>query len=296
MSKWPDSNYTDNPSHLEHTTDALNVINKFHNAPYIVFVEGQDDVPFWRVIFKKAGFGDCYIDDVDGIEELKKLIWKIINEDARLIVACDCHHSPFIDDWPKHNRIVTTYGYSIENTMYCPRAVNRVINNYCRDSTDRSHSILKWLNEFSESFKQIIIFDIANAKYKKSVKVILDNCSRFLKSSRSHVIKQEEVLSHIQTIAGQFSDEEFAECTKLVEIDGREARYLIRGYFLTHGVINFIKNAAREAKRNNFTLPLSSLYALTIDGCDMCTIDCFEYGIVKERIQSAINSILQSHK
>jgi hypothetical protein len=131
-----------------YATDALNVLDKFHQAAFVIYVEGSDDIVFWSTLFNKAGEADFYIDYAGGIEELKKIMAQIINEDARVIVACDSHYSFLLGTSYIHDRIIRTLGHSIENTMYCPNILNQAINKLCRTLEDRKDAIHKWINEF----------------------------------------------------------------------------------------------------------------------------------------------------
>lgn len=38
---------------LDYSLEALNLLNAFHQVDKVVYVEGQDDVPFWEFLFKK---------------------------------------------------------------------------------------------------------------------------------------------------------------------------------------------------------------------------------------------------
>lgn len=113
-------------------TSALDVLDKFHESNFIIFVEGDEDVIFWSSLFDKAGIHNYHIDSADGIKELKKIMSQILNENARVIVACDSDYSILLNTLPNHKRIISTYGYSIENTMYCPKIINSVINKLSR--------------------------------------------------------------------------------------------------------------------------------------------------------------------
>ena len=275
------------------STEALNVLHEYYDVDLVVFVEGKDDIPFWFDFFKSDSV-KFYLLEANGIEELNKIMLQIFYEEARVIVACDSHHSPILHNEPEHVRIVRTYGYSIENTMYCPRTISAIISKHCRDVRDRSKIVLKWMNEFTDGSKILLIYDVANHKYGKSLKVFGDNCCPFLKSNHSHELSTNKILAYCDRIKDSFEDEELAQSETLINIDEREPRYLVKGDFLTHGVLNIIKNVTRKntSKSRGLTIPLESLYALTVDSCHKCTNEvCIEKEAVKERVEQAVSSI-----
>lgn len=49
---------------LDYSLEALNLLNAFHQVDKVVYVEGQDDVPFWEFLFKKFTNLNIYIEDV----------------------------------------------------------------------------------------------------------------------------------------------------------------------------------------------------------------------------------------
>jgi hypothetical protein len=68
---------------------------------------------FWTHLFELAEV-DAHIEDVGGNEEIAKKIKEILDNNASFIVACDSDHSDFTKPIT-HDRVIKTYGYSIEN-------------------------------------------------------------------------------------------------------------------------------------------------------------------------------------
>jgi hypothetical protein len=272
-------------------TDALNVLDKFHQANFVIYVEGGDDICFWSTLLDKAGITDFYIDYAGGIEELEKLMWQIINEDARVIVACDSHYSFVLGAPNVHNRIIRTFGYSIENTMYCPNIINHVIDKLSRTKEERQVIISHWMGEFCNNAKTLLIYDLANEKYSKSIEVMGNKCSRFLLSPTSTKLDDNKVTAHIDGIKMYFKLEELTDCEKLIDDCGKELKYIIKGCFITNGVINLVKKTVKICRGSNPVIPLDNFYALVSDGCKICTSKCEDFDTVKKHIQNAIASV-----
>jgi hypothetical protein len=284
--------YIADTQELQYSADALNVLDKFHGANFIVYVEGKDDIVFWSALFDKAGINGHYVTDAGGISELEKIMTKIVDEDARVIAACDSDYSMLLNNRPHHQRIVVTYGHSIENTMYCPYSIDLVIKKLSRTLYDQIDSFNLWLDQFCLDSRTLVIFDIARVRFSKSIKVISGQCSRFLKNSRSHQLDQNKISLYIGTIAVNFQQTELDYCQNLLDNSNIHIKFIIPGHFLTHGVINFIKR--RVANLTTFKPPTLSpdlLYALTSDYCKTCTIDCEHFKVIRESIIESVNSL-----
>ncbi len=275
---------------LQYSAQALNVLSLFYGVRYVVFVEGDDDVPFWGSLFAKAGETDLEIAPVGGAKELDNRISTIVEEDARIVVGRDCDYSPFTSSRSSHPRVLYTYGYAMENTMYCPCAVNRATKKACRDRRDRLALIEAFFNEFCRRSEDLLVFDLANARFGKGVKVIGNNCCRFLTGRRSTVLSLTKISAHLQAIMSKFTDNELSESRQLCRKDRRTLRHKIKGHFLTHAVLNFVRRELRQARRKD-TFPLEALYQSLVDACAVCAQDCSEWDATKEAIDQAVRSL-----
>ncbi len=272
-------------------TSALNVLDKFHESNFIIFVEGDEDVMFWSSLFDKAGIQNYYIESAGGINELKKIMSQILNENARVIVACDSDYSILLNTLPNHKRIISTYGHSIENTMYCPNIINSVIDKLSHRIQDRVQFISDWIDSFCKVAKVLVVYDIAREKYNKPIVVCGNNCSRFLTSPRSSLLDENIISNYISSIIHFFNNHEIEDCEQLLASCCLDIRHVIRGHFLTNGVINIVKNATKRSLGKAPTIPLSTLYALTSEGCKSCDNYCPEFAIIEQRINNAVSSL-----
>ena len=255
-----------------YSTEALNVLYQFHDCDVIIFVEGDDDVLFWNVISAKAGIIRYRIEVSGGKNELNKKIEKVVNENAQIIIACDSDHSPFCENTFEHKQIVKTYGYSIENSMYCPKFIAEIIKKLSRKIIGSDPPSEKRMNQFVDDAKKLLIYDIANHRYQKGISVFGDNCSIFLKSNRSTALSIKKIETFIESIKTNFRKTELLRCEELVNKDSRELRCLIKGHFLTNVVINIIKERVSEiiGHRKSGLFTTEHLYTSSIDYCNNC--------------------------
>jgi hypothetical protein len=225
---------------LEYSIDALNAKGLFYNKELTVYVEGKEDILFWKYLFDLAEVS-AYIEDVGGDKEIEKYIENILNDDASFTVACDSDHKPFMENHQIHPRIITTYGYSIENSMYNVSVINDMVCKIGRISIDLKEAIEIWAIQFTNDVFDLLKYDIANHKFNKGISILGENCIRFLVSPTSHLISKNKVNEFLKSVEGAFTKKEIAEVEQLISESKKEHWFLIKGHFLTHATINIVR-------------------------------------------------------
>lgn len=250
---------------LEYSIDALDAKSLFYNKEFTVYVEGKDDILFWKYLFELADV-NAYIEEVGGDKEIDKYIEKILNEKAMFIVACDNDHKPFMDESIVHPNIITTYGYSIENSMYNAFVINDIICKLSRNSVDVKEYIEDWANKFTDDVFELLKYDIANHKYNKGISILGDNCSRFLISENSHLVNQERVQFFLNQVKDTFTEKELSEVEELISESKKANWFLIKGHFLTKATVNIIKYFVKEISGiSTGSISSDMIYSLTIN-------------------------------
>nr|WP_320022341.1 DUF4435 domain-containing protein [uncultured Draconibacterium sp.] len=249
---------------LEYSVDALEAKSLFYNKSISVYVEGKDDVLFWQYLFNIAEIS-AHIEEVGGDSEIEKYIVEILDNNAGFVVAYDNDHNEFMDNSVEHPRLIRTYGYSIENSMYNFKQIENVVSKLCRESVDVMSIIEEWAEEFTNNVYDLLRYDIANHKFKKGIQVFGDNCVRFLTSNSSHKISSEKVNKFIEKISDKFSEEEMLKVDYLLSVSKKEFWFLIKGHFLTNATMNLIKSLVRKMSGGSCAISLDMIYALTID-------------------------------
>lgn len=250
---------------LEYSLEALEIKGLFYNKKITVYVEGKDDPLFWDNLFNIAEI-EAHIEDVGGSLELDKYIAKIIDSNAEFYVATDNDHNDFLENIATHPKVIRTYGYSIENSMYHSyNEIENTISKFCRKKVDISTDYNKWLEDFSTSVRDLIILDIANHKYQKGISVFGDNCYKFLKGQKSFEICDLKTEKFIESIKPSFSTQEIETVENLVNQTEKDLWFHIKGHFITHAIINLIKKLVRKNSGQNISLTTDFLYTLTIE-------------------------------
>lgn len=276
-----------------HSTEALNVISKFYMSDLMVYVEGDDDVLFWNYYFRKYGENLKFkVEKTGSCNDLKPYTQKILEEDARIIVALDRDYNWFLPNIKTHTRILYTYGYSIENTLFCSSSINIMISNLYKYLINFELDIKLWQAEFGDSFFELLKYDIANYVYEKGMSVLGDTCCRFLDENQNWRVDTQKVNNYIDEIKDNFSIDEIANIEKLLNISTFSKWFIIKGHFLEHGVINFVSGYVSEKinkKRKKINTDL--LYSFVIDRCNRCGNSCDQNDYYKTIIDTVINSL-----
>jgi hypothetical protein len=275
---------------LQYSEDALSVKALFYNKKWMVYVEGPDDVPFWDYYFLKIS-KDFQVQEVNGYNNLIPYMDSILNNTNDKIVACDKDHSCYLDNNKYvHNCIITTYGYSIENTMYCNCNINSAIKKLARTTTDFNSEIDNWYKDFCSKSLQILPYDIINYITKGSDSCYGDNCCRFLISNNSENLDATKITTHITTISSNVNQCDIDNVNSKITNDNREDRFKIKGHFLSNGVSNFIKNTVQKVNRT-VVLSNDAIFALMVNCSKECNPECADKQFILSQIKNAMKTL-----
>lgn len=250
---------------FDYSSDALENKAAFYEKSFTVYVEGDEDVIFWGELFDHTGFKDAHVESVGGKDQLVNYINKIINENIRIVVACDSDYKMLDGNYLTHPKIIYTYGYSIENTMYKTDTINNIIQNLSKKRINNNEEIENWKAGFIQELTSLLEYDFANHLFGKGIKVLGDNCSQFLVSNSSYSLSSVKISNHIEKIKTSFKKTEIEKSKSLITKSNIDKWFLVKGHFLTNGVYNFIKRKSENISKVNVSFSLDSLYAMSVD-------------------------------
>lgn len=227
---------------LNWSDGAENVISMFYDADIMVYVEGEDDIGFWEIIFKKNGRLNVAVQDVGGCEALTPYIEKIISGKINAIVARDSDFNCFSATITHHPNIIYTRGYSIENTILDERVISRVLKNMGKYSAKdiQGIDVRSWLDEFYKNIEDLIILDIYNHINQLGLSVVSDSCERFMQSKTSYTICMEKIDAHLQKLPSDFKEHGLAIKVGLQYPNNTNLTSWIRGHFLFSASLRYI--------------------------------------------------------
>ncbi|AFT78959.1 DUF4435 domain-containing protein [Alteromonas macleodii] len=234
---------------LTYSADAHNVLSKFYNADKMVYVEGDDDVLFWEFIFNKFSNFKVKVQGVGGKPELEKYIKRICDGEINSIAAMDSDFSIFDSDEPRSN-VISTCGYSIENTLISPSTIRDVIRAIGRLPQKEVPIDIcgEWLRQFIDGSKALIFHDVQNYILGSGLLLSLDNCSRFLISKTEPFLCSKKIEKHIESI-GSIIDEGAFHCIQS-EVDKHPSGCmgLTRGHYLFSATLAFVSFFIRNIR------------------------------------------------
>lgn len=256
-------------SDLSYSVDAKNVIHLFHGVSKIVYVEGDDDIPFWETIFNKLAPYTVKVEEVGGKEEVQKYINDILSDNANFIVARDADYDA-ISGKIEHPNIIYTYGHSIENSLVNSSILNKVIRNVCRLRNNEVPSTLSsdWINEISEAVAPLVYHDIINELDGLGVSVLNKSCEQFLVSRNNYKFCEKKINAYLEQLPFQVDETRIEESGNLIDERGLSIVDILRGHFLFSAAYYFIKHTVRNLRRKT-SISLDMLYSNLLTAFEM---------------------------
>lgn len=273
-----------------HNPKASSVKGRFVNGSSVtVYIEGENDKNFWYRHFEDAGYQVAVV-KAGGISNLNGYKQQICSypETALFIVAQDADYEYYTSfETYKHPRIISTYGYSVENTMFCIPNINNIIRKYAKTpDIDYKNNIETWLSQFLNNLLEIIICDIVNRKADLGIEV-LKHVARYI--DEQLVVKQDQVDKIKQDILNHIPHAELEKIRYEIEMDPRPLASIIRGHALTYPILVYIIKKVKHTSGNNINFSNDNLYAET-DFCSCTCSHCKDYEYLKNKIKAAMDT------
>ncbi len=256
-------------SDLSYSSGALDVLSKFHRTKFTIFVEGEDDVTFWDTVLTAFEIDNYTIEPTGSVTTLDEYINSILVDDVNIYIARDSDYHEILETKHNHERIIWTFGHSIENSLYHPRHLYKLIRNYSRTQSYKLDDIDNWINLFTSEFMELLIFDIASIHYKKGLKVMGDKCCQFMTEHNHHIPFKDVINRKLIEVKQHFNRGEYEEIKNRIVAVDKTTFYLIRGHFLTNAVINFVKKEVNRICGKTFTLSCENLFSELITAFEL---------------------------
>jgi len=231
---------------LNHSLEAEDILNLFYQSDYIVYVEGQDDICFWEKILKETTDLKFEVQDVGGSTQLLNYMNAIIENDLKVIVACDSDLTFFDGEQKVHSRILRTYGYAIENTYISHSSIKLIIKSIAKLKAQQADflPVAEWLDDLANKTRELIQLDIFNQINKCGISVVGDNATRFMKNANSCVLCEEKIGVFIDQIKASLPGYNSEETASQIASRGLSHISWLRGHFLFSAVAKFISTQA----------------------------------------------------
>lgn len=231
---------------LEYSLDAVNVLRKFYRCKVLVYVEGDDDLLFWKSVFCEFGYEDVAVECLGGSEEVEKYIVHIERDQANIVVARDADYSLVNGARSKNDRVIYSYGYSIENSLYTPKIIKHISLLCHRKIAPVEAGIAAWMDNFCEALKAVVINDIASQLGGLGVAALGSNCGRYMQSKNSPLTSPAKITARLDELRQKISTELYEKAEDLIhKAGGYDVRFL-RGHLLASAVLRFVSSHAER--------------------------------------------------
>jgi len=253
-------------SELIYSKEALEAKATFYNKDFAIYVEGKDDILFWNTICGYAGVKNYHIEDVGGdpIKDYQKIILE--NQNTDFIVACDLNFDDFKSNRITSKRIVTTYGHSIENTMYYMiEKIDHVVKQYSKTIKSSVIEITEAIFELCKKLYKLIVYDVANDLFDKSVSMLSNSCSKYLLVEHSYQLCDKKIDATVNKFRHLFTVDELKYCEKHIKKSKKEIWFYIRGHFLTTWLYKLIKTLSETRSGVKVDITYDAIYSAFID-------------------------------
>ena len=266
---------------FSYSADAESLVNLFHGVDIMVYVEGQDDIPFWEFMFNKFTSFSIEVQDVGSCSALEPYMQKISSNQINAIVACDMDFTIFSDNALEHNNIIKTFSYSIENSMLHIDNIYKAIKVIGRlpSKVVKKEEVADWLDHFYLQLENLIKMDVFNEVNALGISVVGDNSTRLMKSQTSCELCSDKIGQYITQISSSLTGYKNETIDNLISDAGLDIKQLLRGHFLFSAVAKFVKSFIKS-KGLNISLSNDALYStfiLSLESTFIESNDEFEY-------------------
>lgn len=234
---------------FDYSADAESVLNLFYEKDFLLYVEGDDDVPFWAAVFDE--FSNASIEPIAlyGATEIDKKIDEVVENDLKILIARDSDYKRIDGSIITDPRVLYTFGYSIENSLFSGDVIYDIVFSWTRGRAKEHHDAHTWLERFCNAVRELVILDLANHIHGKGLSIISDHCGIFMSSKDSPEIHQEKVNEFINTIKKSITKKEVEDAANALKNSKLDINLFVRGHFLQSAVHKYLTDRMKKAGR-----------------------------------------------
>lgn len=246
-----------------YSDEALNVKSAFYRVETMVYVEGDDDRLFWHHVFSEIPNVSVQVETAGSSDQIDQCIIKILSGKIQGIAARDSDFLPHTTGLENDPRILYTFGYSIENSLYTAESIPVLATQWCKNPNIPTLDSTDWLTNVVATLKPLIHLDLANRMSNGGVCTVTNNCTPFMKSQKSCLPCSSKVSTQVNRATALVPAD--AQALAMKKLDGcpEELIRWLRGHFLASAVLKYLHSKAKGLDRN-FSLSSHALYLAAI--------------------------------
>ncbi|ASL84783.1 TPA: DUF4435 domain-containing protein [Serratia marcescens] len=245
-------------------TNALSVINKFNRTAAVLYVEGPTDRIFWKTLLDFYNIKNISIKVAGSCTIIDDYIKKILNEDLKIYVARDKDYKFNLGKIPKHNRILLSFGHSIENTLVHHNSLAEI--GVCSGGNHEQcqHPAIEWHNYVEDKLEQLIIREFANEATGAGISIFGDHGDFiFGKSWSSRRFPDDKIRLKLSEADKILPPKSISAAEKVVNNEITHLSCFVRGHFLFSIALKFVKEMMSNIlEKDNYSLSNDALFTM----------------------------------
>lgn len=245
---------------LQYSDEALNVKSAFYRVKCMVYVEGDDDVLFWDEVFSNVPGADVEVESAGGSDQIDQYINKITSGELQAIAARDADLLPHTGGVVNDPRIVYTFGYAIENSLYTAESIASLTKLWCKTNRVPVQDCARWLADVATTLRSLIHLDLANRMSNVGAPTVTDNCTRLMTSQTSCIPCKKKVAAQVAQATAKIPEPEKTLAAATLGDEPDDLLRWLRGHFLASAALKYVLSRAKSLGRK-IDLSADSLYA-----------------------------------
>ncbi|TKU42275.1 DUF4435 domain-containing protein [Citrobacter sp. wls716] len=260
---------------LIRSSKALSVMNKFERKDAVLYVEGPTDRVFWNIMFDIYKINNISINIAGSCTAIDSYIYKIINENIPIFVARDKDYKYHLNKIPPHNRVLLTFGHSIENSLICPQILTDITTINGGEYSTSMDLVIDWQSKLINSVKELIIREFANEISQSGISVFGDHYEYICgKKSKDAYIPIEKINKHLEIIDAKIPNDAILQARRIYESMSSQSYWYIKGHFLFSIAVKFLKSLISKINDRDKDINLSN------DAMNMLFSQQFKFNLI----------------
>lgn len=273
----------------------------FYEKIFLGYVEGEDDIGYWSKKLKEYEINDIFLKEIKGKDNISKKIDEILHNEKLVFIFLDKDYNEILGRLSNNDKIIYTYGHSIENSFCCEKKLFDMIvdcNNLQSfnkiELENLKNEMEKFFSKAEKEMKELLIFDILNEKKageenyqafgflpQKSYEEFFTKEFKWKKNAKN---SKEKILKLAEE---SFSQSEINDVKD--KIDENDWKKYIRGHLLNSIFLLFFKKNTREV------VSLGYFNKFLIEKCSSCREKCIKKDYYSEKMYK-IKEIIEKNK
>jgi len=251
-------------SDIEYSGDAVAVLGDFYDAEFVVFVEGDDDVDFWEIVFSKVADVKVSVQEKGGCGEIDRYAQRVIDEGLDVIICRDSDYLCFSGGKIFHKKIIYTPCHSIEASIFCPEIIARSLRRLCKGDPVNIDDIWGWVSDVVYDLSDMVAAEVVSQTFDLGEVALGSNVGRFTCHGDLSKVDAVTVQARALSIANKCEELDMNSFRALSAVFSNKENYIwVRGHFWEKLVLHYVLSVI-EAMGRKVPLSMAALRSLAL--------------------------------